>query len=304
MVAPTHIAFGILCAATANAGYWNASACGFGALLCDLDHPRSALGRIFFFLSYPLNMRFGHRGAIHGLPLWVSVLVIGILTHAEIVQWMAMGAISHAIIDCYNKSGVRLLAPFSDRIFVVFNKDEWQIRTGSLQEIYVFVAIFIGISTMQYAYTLGGPRKLINLMAQSPRITAEEFTRAGNAICYAEGKFRWADGQIEQVKWLIVGSEGQQLVYWNGERLIRNGRHGEFLRSTLRNTEAEWPLLKVRGLVTVLNDTFFFDGTTWHLAPAGTNAYGTIKTITGAMPEIQVQRQFSTIAESLKQGGL
>ncbi|GBC63482.1 hypothetical protein DENIS_4476 [Desulfonema ishimotonii] len=89
--------------------------------------------------------------------------------------------------------------------------------------------IIVGlISAANHSYALGGPRKLINLLARSHKITVEEYIRAGLKYCTVKGRFRWADGRIEEVEWPVVGLEGQKLVYWSGERLVRDGKHGKF----------------------------------------------------------------------------
>lgn len=291
MTAPTHAAFGVLFAALTNASYSYSIASAFGALLPDIDHPQSAIGRIFFFISHPLNLAIGHRGYSHSFLIWGGILGIGFLTH-PVIQWLAIGALSHVLIDCYTLNGVQALLPLTERTVVIFKKD-WRVRTGSTGEIFIFLLIFGGISATQYSYTFGGPRKLINKLMKSPQITVDEFTRAGDKICYIKGQFRWSDGRIEQSEWLIVGKEEQNLAFWNGERIIRNGKHGEFLRSTLKQSEQEWPAIRVHGLVIVFEDSFFFDGKKWHLAPKGSKAYGSIKSVSGKPPEIQVQSSLS-----------
>lgn len=309
MTAPTHIAFGVLLAAAAQSKYGQALACALGALLPDLDHPRSSIGRVLFFVSQPLNLIAGHRGIVHSFIVWLVPLVFGIFTHQPLVQWLAIGALSHCLIDCYSVSGVQALKPFTDRSVVIFKKD-WRIKTGSVQEILLFLLLFAGVSGMNYAYAVGGPRKLINLLAKSPKITAEEFVRAGNRRCFARGEWRWANGQIEEVEWLVVGTERSYsgetgMVYWSGERLIRK-QDGEFLRSTLVQSGQEWPLVKVQGTSRVQHDAFFLSENGWYFAKAGQLAFGTIKTVSGDYPEIlsAEQAQNSDFEEWLTGGAL
>lgn len=292
MTAPTHIAFGVLMAAAAQGKYGQAVACALGALLPDLDHPRSSIGRVLFFISQPLNLIAGHRGIVHSFVVWLVPLVVGIVTRQPLIQWLSIGAISHCLIDCYTVSGVQAFKPFTDRSVVLFKKD-WRIKTGSIQEILLFALLFAGIAGMNYTYAIGGPRKLINLLAKSPKITAEEFIRAGNHICHARGQWRWASGKLEEVEWLVVGTENesgsvQSLVYFDGQKLLRSGQ-GQFLRSTLIQTPEEWNSVSVRGIVTVRNPSFFFDGRRWHFALSGQKAIGTIRAVDNSAPDIALQ---------------
>lgn len=285
MTAPTHIIFSALFSSLSTADYWQTAACAVGSLLPDLDHPRSSIGRVFFFISHPLNMRCGHRGLIHSVFLWFPLLLLGVLIHSPRLQWLAIGALSHVLLDCYNTSGVRALTPFGNKTVVLFKRD-WRVGAGSLGEIYVFVALAALLPAAHYAQTIGGPRKLINRLVRSPVITAEEFQRAGNLRCYATGEWRWNDGRIEQVDWLVVGTETNWLVMYDGKKLVKK-KHGEFLRSTLRQTAENWNLIKVNRIVTVKQATLFFDGKIWHLARPGEKALGIMKPLDDVLLEVE-----------------
>jgi len=284
MTAPTHAAFGVLLAAAAQSSYGQAIACALGALLPDIDHPRSSVGRILFFVSAPLNAKFGHRGLVHSFIVWLIPCVIGLATGQPLLAWAAIGALSHCLIDCYTLSGVQAFLPFTDKSVVLFRRD-WRIRTGSTQEIFLFMALFVGVSAMNYTYAIGGPRKLINILAKSPKIATEEFTRAGDAICYVRGKWRWSTGKIEEVEWLVVGSERQYMVFFDGNRILRRAE-GEFLSSVLKQTDTSWNSIKVRGIVTVNTPSFFFDGRAWHFAKAGQKAIGTVRSVDNSTPDV------------------
>ena len=46
------------------------------SLLPDIDLPPSTIGRLFWFLSVPLERRFGHRTLTHSLVAVVAVAVL------------------------------------------------------------------------------------------------------------------------------------------------------------------------------------------------------------------------------------
>ena len=288
MTAPTHLAFSLLCGSIGSADYLTSAACALGSLLPDIDHPRSSIGRVFFFVSHPLNMRFGHRGLIHSFFLWTPLLVVGLIFKIHTIQWIAIGALSHILLDCYNTSGVRAFSPFSEKSVVMFKRD-WRVNAGSLGEIYVFVLIALLLPAAHFSQVIGGPRKLINLVIQSHKITFEEYQRAGTRICHVNGQFRWNDGRIQDVNWLIVGIEGQNLVYFDGAKLIHEDKHGKFLKSKLIQTDVDWISVKLNGVGTVKQDSFFYDGKKWYYAQAGAKVLGVIKSVTNAMPEIQIE---------------
>lgn len=289
MTAPTHAIFGVLWGAIAGAEQWCMIACALGALLPDIDHPQSSVGRLLFFVSRPLNVKFGHRKLVHSFVVWVPPLIIMTIFGFSVMQWLFLGAVSHIIADTLNVSGVKALYPVNEKTVVTF-KRSWRIYTGSVQEIVFCIVIAMLIPCMNYSYAVGGPRKLINALAKSPKITAEEFQRAGLRYCKAGGKFRWSNGQTEEVTWPVVGIEGQDLVYWSGEKLIRL-KHGRFLRSTLKQLPEIWPLVKVEsGICYVATPSFYYAGKKWRYADAGEVALGSIKTVSGEMPVLQISK--------------
>ena len=80
------------------------AAAGLGALLPDIDHPGSVVGRRLWFFSIPVSLLFGHRGITHsliavvvmsaaivwqaGAQPWVAALAIGYLTHL-VGDWLS-----------------------------------------------------------------------------------------------------------------------------------------------------------------------------------------------------------------------
>ena len=288
----THAIFAYMLSTGAQAGSESAALCVIGATLPDIDSPRSAIGRTLPFFAIPLNRRFGHRQLIHSFALYLPLLVVGLALNLPTMQWLALGMLSHVLLDCLNTKGVQAFLPFSEKIVVCFKRD-WRIHSGSTSEIVLSLVLIGLIAGANYANALGGPRKLINLWLKSPQIMAEEYHRAGNRRCWAQGEFRWKDGRIEPVKWLIVGSEGNtivdghSLVLWSGTKLIR-AKDGEFLHAILVESQTDWPLIKVNGIVESQTDAFFQSGVRWNVVRAGQKVTGIIKTIQGTFPEVKV----------------
>lgn len=83
-----------------------------GALLPDIDHPHSWVGRRLPWLSLPLSALLGHRGVTH------SLLAVGLGLGLLLVQgagWLAapivLGYLSHILADGLTNSGVPLFWP-------------------------------------------------------------------------------------------------------------------------------------------------------------------------------------------------
>ena len=107
MKAPTHLAFGLLCATSvfslaARSLPSDGPALGgvvLGSLLPDLDSSKSTLGRVLPFVSLPIEQRWGHRTLTHSL-LVLGGLGVVLLASAGIVATL-----------CYRPVPVKKVVP-------------------------------------------------------------------------------------------------------------------------------------------------------------------------------------------------
>lgn len=245
-----------------------------GSLLPDLDHRQSFLGRIFFFLSWPLHKYFGHRGVIHGLPLWGLVALLGFFYRP--LGLIGAGALSHIILDCVNVSGVKLFAPFSERIAVIFKRD-WRVSTGSKNELIIMICLIVLTYGGTRLSAVGGITAMVGHLTGSPKIMLEEYQRKGLTKCTVKGKLRWKNGRIEQGEWLIIGTEGTTGLALQGEgRIIHLPADGHFLSARLQQGESQWEAVTVRGWTRTENSVYFLAGKRWKQAVAGDVVWGQI----------------------------
>ncbi|MCK8784648.1 metal-dependent hydrolase [Roseomonas sp. NAR14] len=80
-----------------------------GALLPDIDHPRSWVGQHTTLLSKPIAMFFSHRGLTHSL---LAIALCLVLLRAR-AFWtpLAVGYLSHLAADLLTPRGLRLAWP-------------------------------------------------------------------------------------------------------------------------------------------------------------------------------------------------
>ena len=124
-----------------------------GALLPDIDHPSSWVGRRLRLISRPLAATIGHRGVTHSA---VAVLVcIAVLRwqgfHRATIDPLVVGYLSHLAADLLTTSGVRLAWPSPRRQAIPL------CRTGSLGEsiIVTGVALWSGATMLRLHSILG-----------------------------------------------------------------------------------------------------------------------------------------------------
>ena len=117
MTAQGHLLFSVTCVllahkveltpALADASLWHIVPMALAsALLPDLDHPRSLLGRQLPWISGPLSRLFGHRGFTH------SLLAVGM---GAVKDALIVGYLSHLLGDWLTPMGIPLLWPWRRR---------------------------------------------------------------------------------------------------------------------------------------------------------------------------------------------
>jgi len=280
MTGPTHIAIAVSCGMVAGASKTQLGLLAAGAILPDLDHPQSFIGRVFFPLSIPLNKLVGHRGAFHSFWIWGSLVLIGWLFWKP-AAILGAGALLHILADCATVSGVRALAPWSEKLFVVFRRS-WRIRSGAPAEMVVLVLFGMVAWGGGYMGAMGGLRALIGHLTGAPKIMMEEYRAKGLVKCCVSGKLRWANGKIEEGQWLIIGKEGRNglALQGNGTKktIIHLPKQGEFLRARLqpdKNNE-KWEMIKLTGWARTEKPVYFLDGRKWHYALSGELVWGQV----------------------------
>ena len=111
-----------------------------GALLPDVDHPGSWVGRRSRPVSTVMAALLGHRGVTHSAAALVGLAVL--LAHAGtrpgVVSALAIGYLSHLAADMLTPRGLRLAWPL---------RHSWGVplcRTGSVAEPLIVFTLFCG----------------------------------------------------------------------------------------------------------------------------------------------------------------
>jgi inner membrane protein len=108
------------------------------ALLPDMDHTSSFLGRRLKPFSIIFRFLFRHRGLLHSfLPAFLLYGALALTTTTEIASAAFIGYASHLILDALTPQGVRPFWPLKYRI-------RGPIRTKSIGEKVLFTLLVTG----------------------------------------------------------------------------------------------------------------------------------------------------------------
>jgi inner membrane protein len=132
----------------------------------DIDLPTSKVGRPLFFISVPLERRFGHRTITHSV-IGVSILVAlasPLYFTYPVCFWAVVGGYwSHIQIDMANIRGVDLFWPSPIRV-VMPGKIRYRLEVGSKAEMIVMCALLVfcvGLYPMSNLGLRGGLHQLL-----------------------------------------------------------------------------------------------------------------------------------------------
>lgn len=158
MTSATHYAFSYLLCSAAGVPHTVALPASLVALLPDIDHPQSLIGRIFPFASKYLLRKYGHRTITHSLFAILAIAVIlspTLFFSGAVYGALVLAFASHIFIDLFNMSGVKLLAPFSQKEYISFRTPELRVLVSSWKEYAVlFVIVFLAFTVTGEAFSL------------------------------------------------------------------------------------------------------------------------------------------------------
>ncbi len=140
------------------ASFWNVNifeapemlaATGFFAILPDVDHLKSPIGKVFYPLAKFLDRRYGHRTITHSLTVYLpGIFLIMFLekTFGSTYSYtlvFAFAYFSHLLFDMLTKQGVPLFYPFKKNPCVIPGNPEMRLRSSDLKTEAACFAIFI-----------------------------------------------------------------------------------------------------------------------------------------------------------------
>ncbi|MEO9513237.1 MAG: metal-dependent hydrolase [Flavobacteriaceae bacterium] len=172
MTAPNHIAGGIVITGL-FCSLWNVNIFAnpiyitttfLGALLPDIDHTKSVIGKTAYPLAKWLSVKFGHRTITHSLVFLFSITALlyflehfriiaiqqSITTNAHPITLILFFAVfSHLLLDMFTIQGIPLFYPFYRNPCVIPANVDLRIASGNLKQegvalfIFAFLAMFL-----------------------------------------------------------------------------------------------------------------------------------------------------------------
>ncbi len=202
MTAVNHIAGGIAITGI-TLSFWDInifsnskflSLCIFSALLPDIDHRKSIIGRLFFPISKYLDIKFGHRTITHSLTflfpiflffLFTEVNIINPYLNKEDIQYSLIflfAYLSHLILDMLTVKGIPLFYPFFKNPCVIPANPSYRFRSGNIRSEATALIIFTMILVSSYDLFKNGFWTSYNRAFGTIEHVFREFKRSENIV--------------------------------------------------------------------------------------------------------------------------
>ena len=190
MTSPTHIAFAeclyllILTPSGVQLSWRGAVVTAFVSLLPDIDLPTSWLGRVFFFISEPIERTFGHRTLTHSLLFTLAITAcIYAAEHFNLIyphttSLFLMAYVAHILLDTCTIQGVKMFYPISSRD-CVFPYDprspySYRMKSGSKADTILFF-FFAVLLIPLYIFASNGFERLIRITQKTPQAALRDY---------------------------------------------------------------------------------------------------------------------------------
>ena len=120
------------------------------SLLPDVDLPPAKIGRLFWFVSVPLERRFGHRTLTHSAVMLLAVAALA--APLWLIQPLYYGAViggywSHLWLDMLNIRGIDLFWPSPLRVVTPGNRN-WRLEVGSKEEMILLSGLLVAAAAL------------------------------------------------------------------------------------------------------------------------------------------------------------
>jgi inner membrane protein len=243
MLAPTHSIFGVFLSLTilavfgVKAGlHWSIILVTvLGSVLPDIDLPKSIIGRIFPFISKPLERKFGHRTITHSLIGWLiasvafGLVVLGVVitkgaTTAPLqdglaIRWISafsIGYISHLILDMFNPRGSQLFWPNLGRDVIPRNVN-FRPEVGSYGEAIAFIIILVFL-VASFPLSKYGVISSLRWLLATPDSVIQEYKGLNTKLLIEfEGSLRETKEQIKGEAEVLDIDRKKLIILFNGK---------------------------------------------------------------------------------------
>lgn len=196
----------------------------FFAILPDVDHLKSPVGKLFYPIAKWLNLKYGHRTITHSLICYFSLFAIvaavesfanaqAPMPNASMTITLIFGFayFSHLLFDMLTKQGVPLFWPFMRNPCVIPGNPDLRLKSSHLQtEAVVFVVFILLGLTCQNLFAQGFWTSYNKLFTDLKHLHQE--SRMSETLLQVDYKFVREGKEISGSGLLIESKENEAIL--------------------------------------------------------------------------------------------
>jgi inner membrane protein len=189
----------------------------FFAILPDVDHLKSPIGKLFYPIAKWLNIKFGHRTITHSL-IFFAGLILAVSSiesfsgSSNITLICVFAYFSHLIFDMVTKQGIPLFWPFMRNPCVIPGNPELRLKSSHFQTEAICFAIFILLGiTCQPLFAQGFWTSYNKLFTDLKHLHQE--ARMSETLLLVDFNFVQEGKEVKGKGYLISSSENEATFF-------------------------------------------------------------------------------------------
>lgn len=217
------------------ASFWNVNifsqpeyiaATAFFAILPDIDHLKSPIGKAFYPVAKWLDRRYGHRTITHSLTVYVPGILLVMVLESVLGQvghpytlLFAFAYFSHLLFDMLTRQGVPLFYPFKKNPCVIPGNPELRLRSSDLRTEAACFGIFILLGITCQNLFAQGFWNTYNRQFNDVKHLHQE-SRLSETMLLVKYAFRSPGNRAFSGSGLLVHSSESRAILYEGGRFI------------------------------------------------------------------------------------
>jgi inner membrane protein len=210
----------------------------FFAILPDVDHLKSPIGKLFYPIAKWLNLKYGHRTITHSLICYFSLFAIVAAADSlsfgegkgEVTLIFGFAYFSHLLFDMLTKQGVPLFWPFMRNPCVIPGNPDLRLKSSHLQtEAVVFVVFILLGLTCQNLFAQGFWTSYNQLFTDLKHLHQE--SRMSETLLQVEYKYL-REGKEVAGSGLLIESKENEAILLSGNKFEKITAENKILNLT------------------------------------------------------------------------
>lgn len=192
------------------------------AILPDVDHVKSPIGKAFYPIAKWLNVKYGHRTITHSLIFYLSLLFLVAFvesifsTSLTITLIYSFAYFSHLLFDMLTKQGIPLFYPFKRNPCVIPGNPELRLKSSDFKTESLCFGIFILLGITCQNLFAQGFWSTYNKQFNDLKHLFQESRMSDNTLS-VQYDFKTTNGREVKGKGLLIKStEGEAILFSNG----------------------------------------------------------------------------------------